>query len=241
MKILAIESSNQTMSVATLDEGLLVAEYTTNGNLQHSTQLMPAIEHILNGSNWQPSNLDRIVVTKGPGSYTGIRIGVTIAKTMAWSLNKPLIAVSSLKLIASNASYFQGLIVPLIDARRKNVYAGVYRVEDTVLTEVMPDQHLPSERLFQLLKEEKQPLLFIGQDVLTFKEDITNALGEQAIIANQKDWLPRASNLVTLALTEEVVDAHLFTPEYLKKPEAEENWQKANASKQKGEYVERID
>ena len=105
----------------------------------------------------------------------------------------------------------------------------------------MPDQHLPSERLFQLLKEEKQPLLFIGQDVLTFEEDITNALGEQAIIANQKDWLPRASNLVTLALTEEVVDAHLFTPEYLKKPEAEENWQKANASKQKGEYVERID
>lgn len=241
MKILAIESSNQTMSVATVDEGLLVAEYTTNGNLQHSTQLMPAIEHILKGSNWHPSDLEQIVVTKGPGSYTGIRIGVTIAKTMAWSLKKPLIAVSSLKLIASNASYFQGLIVPLIDARRKNVYAGVYRVENNILTEVIADQHLPSERLFELLKKEKQPVLFIGQDVSMFKQDITDSLGDQAVIANQKDWLPRASNLINLALREEVVDAHLFTPEYLKKPEAEENWQKENVSKQKGEYVERID
>ena len=74
-----------------------------------------------------------------------------------------------------------------------------------------------------------------------FKQDITDSLRDQAVIANQKDWLPRASNLINLALREEVVDAHLFTPEYLKKPEAEENWQKENVSKQKGEYVERID
>ena len=80
MKILAIESSNQTMSVATVENGLVVSEYTRNGNLQHSTQLMPAVETVINASNWQPADLDQVVISKGPGSYTGVRIGATIAK-----------------------------------------------------------------------------------------------------------------------------------------------------------------
>ena len=122
MKILAIESSNQTMSVATVENGLVVSEYTRNGNLQHSTQLMPAVETVINASNWQPADLDQVVISKGPGSYTGVRIGATIAKTLAWTLKKPLIPVSSLKLIASNALSFEGLIIPVIDARRKNVH-----------------------------------------------------------------------------------------------------------------------
>ena len=241
MKILAIESSNQTMSVATVENGLVVSEYTRNGNLQHSTQLMPAVETVINASKWQPSDIDQVVISKGPGSYTGVRIGATIAKTLAWTLKKPLIPVSSLRLIASNALSFKGLIVPLIDARRRNVYAGVYHVENDVLVQVEADTHSDSEAFFQTLVNGDEPLLFIGQDIPLYEERIQELFGSRAHFAPQQDWLPRAGNLAFLAETEEPVDAHIFTPEYLKKPEAEENWQEAHAGEEKGDYVERID
>lgn len=241
LKILAIESSNQTMSVATVENGLVVSEYTRNGNLQHSTQLMPAVETVINASNWQPADLDQVVISKGPGSYTGVRIGATIAKTLAWTLKKPLIPVSSLKLIASNALSFKGLIIPMIDARRKNIYAGVYRIKEGQLTQTMADVHAESEVFFQTLENETEPLMFIGQDIPLYKERIQEIFGCRAHFAPPQDWLPRAGNLAFLAETEVAVDAHIFTPEYLKKPEAEENWQKAHAGEEKGDYIERID
>lgn len=240
LKILAIESSNQTMSVATVENGLVVSEYTRNGNLQHSTQLMPAVETVINASNWQPADLDQVIISKGPGSYTGVRIGATIAKTLAWTLKKPLIPVSSLKLIASNAHSFEGLIIPVIDARRKNIYAGVYQIEEGQLTSKTADVHAESEVFFQSLEKETEPLMFIGQDIPLYKERIQEIFGSRAHFAPVQDWLPRAGNLAFLAETEVAVDAHIFTPEYLKKPEAEENWQKAHAGEEKGDYVERI-
>ncbi|MGP6146711.1 tRNA (adenosine(37)-N6)-threonylcarbamoyltransferase complex dimerization subunit type 1 TsaB [Jeotgalibaca sp. A122] len=241
MKILAIESSNQTMSVATVENGLVVSEYTRNGNLQHSTQLMPAIETVMNGSSWQPKDIDQVVVSKGPGSYTGVRIGATIAKTLAWTLKKPLVPVSSLKLLAANGLAFEGLIIPLIDARRENIYTGVYHVENGILVQVQEDNHIDSEIFFDSLKNNTEPLLFIGQDIPIYKERLTDVFGDRAFFAPQQDWLPRAGVLANLAHGEQPVDAHVFTPEYLKKPEAEENWQKAHRGEEKGEYVERID
>lgn len=241
MKILAIESSNQTMSVATVENGVVVSEYTRNGNLQHSTQLMPAVETIISGSNWEPSGIDQIVVSKGPGSYTGVRIGATIAKTLAWTLKKPLVPVSSLRLLAANGLAFKGLIIPVIDARRKNIYAGVYRVEKGTVVALREDVHTESERFFESLANDFEPLLFIGQDIPLYQERITEIFGKRAYFAPKQDWLPRAGNLASLAATEAAVDAHVFTPDYLKKPEAEENWQKAHVGEEKGDYVERID
>lgn len=241
MKILAIESSNQTMSVATVENGLVVSEYTRNGNLQHSTQLMPAIEAAMQSAGWQPADLDQVAVSKGPGSYTGVRIGATIAKTLAWTLNKPLIPVSSLKVLAANGLSFNGIIIPLIDARRKNIYTGGYRVQEGQLVQVIADTHTESESFFQSLLDVAEPLLFIGQDIPLYEERIREVLGEKAQFAPQQDWLPRAGNIAGLAQNEQPVDVHLFTPEYLKKPEAEENWQKEHADEKKGDYVERID
>ena len=241
MKILAIESSNQTMSVATMEDGIVVAEYTRNGNLQHSTHLMPAIEQVMISSGWKNNELEKIVVAKGPGSYTGIRIGASIAKTLAWTLKIPLVPVSSLKVMAANATLFNGFIVPIIDARRKNLYASVYHMQDGVMTEVIPEAHIASETFFEQLAEEKGPFLFVGQDMRLYKNTINDLFGDRAQFASAKDWLPRAGSLAALGEESPEVDVHLFTPEYLKKSEAEENWQQAHGSEGKGEYVERID
>ena len=86
---------------------------------------MPAIEEIFTKVGMTPTEIDAIAVSEGPGSYTGVRIGVTIAKTLAWTLKKPLVGVSSLKAIAANGLFFDGLICPIVDARRGNVYAGL--------------------------------------------------------------------------------------------------------------------
>lgn len=241
LKILAIESSNQTMSVATIEDGIIVAEYTRNGNLQHSTQLMPAVEAVIQKSNWKPADLDQIAVAKGPGSYTGVRIGATIAKTLAWTLKKPLVPISSLKVLAANAARFDGWIIPLVDARRKNIYAGGYKIENGQLVEVIADVHESSEAFFERLLNEEGSFLFIGQDLPIYQEQIETLFGERAQFANPTDWLPRAGTLAYLSQFEESVDPHLFVPEYLKKSEAEENWQKAHEGERKGDYVERID
>ena len=241
LKILAIESSNQTMSVATMEDGIVVAEYTRNGNLQHSTHLMPAIEHVMLNSGWKNHDLEKIVVSKGPGSYTGIRIGATIAKTLAWTLNIPLVSISSLQLLAANVTFFDGYIVPIIDARRKNVYAAVYQMLEGTLTEVIPEAHIASEAFFEQIAKESGPFLFVGQDIPLYQDDINDLFGDRAQFASPKDWLPRAGSLAALGEESPAVDVHLFTPEYLKKSEAEENWQQAHGSEGEGDYVERID
>lgn len=243
MKILAIESSNQTMSTATVEDGLVVAEYTRNGNLQHSTQLMPAIETVLTKSGWKPADLDRIAVSQGPGSYTGVRIGATIAKTLAWTLNKPLVPVSSLELLAANASMSPCSIVPLINARRKQVYAGIYKEENGKPRALRPDAYLDSEVFFQELAQgdPEGTYLFVGQDVPLFEGRIRELLGERAQFAPSHEWLPRAGTLAVLAQEAEPVDAHLFVPQYLKKSEAEENWEKLHKQEGEGDYVERTD
>lgn len=224
-----------------MEDGLVVTEYTRNGNLQHSTQLMPAVEQVIQGSGWEPKEIDQIVIAKGPGSYTGVRIGATIAKTLAWTLKKPLVPVSSLKVMAANGALFQGLIVPLIDARRKNFYAGGYKMVDGELVEVIPDTHIASEAFFDQLEKEEGPILFVGQDLSIYQTRIIERFGAKAHFASQQDWLPRAGTLAALAKEHEPVDVHLFTPEYLKKTEAEENWQKGKEGERKGDYVERID
>jgi tRNA threonylcarbamoyladenosine biosynthesis protein TsaB len=241
LKILAIESSNQTLSVATMEDGLVVAEYTRNGNLQHSTQLMPAVQDVLQAANWTPQDLDRIAISKGPGSYTGVRIGATIAKTLAWTLDKPLIPVSSLKVLAANIDHFDGLVVPIMDARRNNMYTAAYEITNGQIEEELAECHIASEDWFNQLKETNQPILFVGQDLSNYQDAIEANLGQQAHFSLKKQWLPSAGVLANLAITAEAEDVHIFTPEYLKKPEAEENWQKTHEGSRKGDYVERID
>jgi len=115
MKILAIDTSNFALGVALLNGNQVVGEYITNVKKNHSVRAMPAIEKLMHDCDMKPVDLDKIVVAKGPGSYTGVRIGVTIAKTLAWTLNIPISGVSSLEVLAANGNVFLGYICPLFD------------------------------------------------------------------------------------------------------------------------------
>ena len=126
MKLLAMDTSNQTLAVAVLENEKLLAHFQLNRKMNHSLTLMPAIESVMQASGLEPADLDRIVVAKGPGSYTGIRIAVTTAKTLAETLKIELTTVSSLAVIAGNI-HTDKLIIPMMDARRNNVYASAYR------------------------------------------------------------------------------------------------------------------
>jgi tRNA threonylcarbamoyladenosine biosynthesis protein TsaB len=241
MKILAIESSNQTMSAAVCENGRLLAEVTTNGNLQHSTQLMPAVDHVMQLVGWKPADLDRIAVAKGPGSYTGVRIGATIAKTLAWTLAIPLVPVSSLKVIAGNCEGAAHKLVPMIDARRGNCYTAVYQFEDNLLVERIADTHIASEEWFQRLLAEEGTYLFVGEDVSKYRERISELFKERALFAGESQALPRASVLATLSESTAAEDPHTFVPAYLKNPEAEEKWEEQHHSNRREDYVERVD
>ena len=116
---LGIETSNAPLSVAIVKDGKVLVEVVQNVKLTHSVGAMPAIEEVFTKASLQPADIDAIAVSEGPGSYTGVRIGVTMAKTLAWSLQKPLVGVSSLKALAANARIFNGIICSLFDARRQ--------------------------------------------------------------------------------------------------------------------------
>ncbi len=231
---LGIDTSNAPLSVAIVRDGKVLVELTQNIKLTHSVGAMPAIEELFERAQLKPADLDAIAVSEGPGSYTGVRIGVSIAKTLAWTLKKPLVGVSSLKTLSANVSMFNGLICPIVDARRQNVYTALY--EGTTLEEVMEDTHEHIDELLIKLKMFDRPVLFVGTDVDLYREHIEERIGSLALYAPFSQSLPSASEVIRLALEEplpSIEDTHHFTPKYHRIAEAEANWikeQKENSN-----------
>lgn len=224
MKVLAIDTSNFTLGVALINGTQVIGEYTTNLKKNHSVRVMPAIESLLRDCDTTPKELNKIVVAEGPGSYTGVRIGVTIAKTLAWTLKIPLSAVSSLEVLAANGRYFDGLISPLFDARRGQVYTGLYEFDEENLTTVMEDCNMLSSEWAMKLKESNRPVLFVGQDVDIHRETIAEVLGNLAVFAPVQMYNARPSELAFIGLNKDEVDIHHFVPNYIRMAEAEAKW-----------------
>ena len=222
---LGIDTANTPLSVAVVKDGELLAEETSAMAINHSLRAMPAIEELLTKAGLVPSDIGAIAVSEGPGSYTGVRIGVTIAKTLAWTLSKPLVGVSTLKALAANALFFNGLICSIVDARRGNVYAGVYKYENGKLIGVTEDGHYSLEELIVLLEQQDGPILFVGKDTAMHERKIVEQLGQRAVMAPLHFNLPRASALIHVAAqSEQELDIHTFVPEYRRMAEAEVNW-----------------
>lgn len=239
MKILAIDTSNQTLAVALCEDQKLLGQIQTTINKNHSTTLMPAIEFLMQQLKIVPSELKRIVVAKGPGSYTGLRIGVTTAKTLAYTLDCELVGISSLKTLAANCVDRKELIIPLFDARRNNVYAAVYQWQNGVLQTVMADCHIAFDQLMNQFKD--QEVFFVGEDVQKFKEQIINGMPNATINTWEAWQYPQASQLAQLgSLLEQSEEIHSFLPSYLKRVEAEEKWLLTHKDEAETNYVEKI-
>ena len=227
MKVLAFDTSSKALSLAILEDKQILAETIINIKKNHSITLMPAIDFLMASLDWTPKNLDRIVVAEGPGSYTGLRIAVATAKTLAHTLNIELVGMSSLLALVPRQQ--EGLVVPLMDARRNNVYAGFYENAKPV----MPEAHLSFAEVLEQVKDAEQ-VTFVGE-VGPFVEQIQEHLPQ----ANYQETLPNAANLALLAWDREAASLHDFVPNYLKRVEAEENWLK-NHTESGESYIKRL-
>lgn len=225
MTILAIDTSNNPLGVALLEENQVLGEYITNLKKNHSVRIMPAIQTLMKDCERTPADLTKIVVAKGPGSYTGVRIGVTIAKTLAWTLNIPLVGISSLELLAAGAGrYFEGYVSPLFDARRGQIYTGLYQFIQGELQTIEQDQLVMAGDWAAKLTERDKPILFVGNDLPIHRAQIEELLGPRAIFANITEHNPRPSELAWLGKDKPGEDVHTFVPNYIRLAEAEAKW-----------------
>ena len=227
MKVLAFDTSSKALSLAILEDKQVLAETTINIKKNHSITLMPAIDFLMASLDWTPKDLDRIVVAEGPGSYTGLRIAVATAKTLAHTLNIELVGMSSLLALVPRQQ--EGLLVPLMDARRNNVYAGFYENAKPV----MPEAHLSFAEVLEKVKDAEQ-VTFVGE-VGPFVEQIQEQLPQ----ASYQKTLPNAANLALWAWDKKADSLHDFVPNYLKRVEAEENWLK-NHTESGEPYIKRL-
>lgn len=244
MKILGIDTSNQGLGVALVEDNKMIENRLGEKSKNHSVTLMPAINAVFKAANWQPKDIDRIVVAVGPGSYTGLRIGVTTAKTLAWTLGVELVAVSSLASLAANSFAFTGLIVPLFDARRENVYTGVYQWQNGRLVTILADRHIPmTQWLAELAAFTEQDIRFVGEDAVNFQALITEKLPHSQVADEITLNQINAGHMALIgAEGEAITDIHQFVPNYLKRVEAEGNWLKDNGSTTTGttDYVAKV-
>ncbi|MBE3555024.1 MAG: tRNA (adenosine(37)-N6)-threonylcarbamoyltransferase complex dimerization subunit type 1 TsaB [Thermicanus sp.] len=224
MITLGIDTSNLPLGIALLSEGKVLAEWTSNGEKNHSIRLMPAIAQVFKETGVPPEKTDLVAVAQGPGSYTGVRIGVATAKALAWAWGKPLVGISSLKALAHQVPFFPGLIVPFFDARRGRLYTAAYRWSQGALVEVIPENIFHIEELVERLKEDEEAVLFLSEDAEKGRDFLEKALKAKAFFLPGEYSLPRASHIARLGeiryLDGEKEDL-LFTPNYLQRTEAE--------------------
>ncbi|MBO5354334.1 MAG: tRNA (adenosine(37)-N6)-threonylcarbamoyltransferase complex dimerization subunit type 1 TsaB [Lachnospiraceae bacterium] len=170
MKILAIESSGLVASAAIATEDTLLAEYTVNFKKTHSQTLLPMVEEIVKMTGMELAELDAIAVSAGPGSFTGLRIGSATAKGLGLALHKPVVPVPTTQGIAANLYGTRGLICPLMDARRNQVYTGLYRYDKNGF-EIMEDQMaVLVDEIIEKINAIGEPVTYLGDGVEAFSE-----------------------------------------------------------------------
>lgn len=241
MKTIAFDTSNQPLSVALFENNHLIDQRETNVRRNHSTQLLPFIDELIKQANWTPQDLDSVIVSQGPGSYTGLRIAVTTAKTLAFTLGISLTGVSSLALVAMNVTDTDAIIVPIMDARNQNIYAAQYQWKSGHLVVRQSDQHMNIDKLHLALDTLSQPIIFVGE-WQRFEEQLRELLPTATFA---QDNLPHAANMMSLASDSTTLtdmnDIHQFVPNYHRLSQAEADWAKAHPEDQGGHaYVGKV-
>jgi len=235
MKVLAVESSAMVAAAAVIDEERLMGEYTLNHRKTHSQKLMPLIEELLDSLELTLMDIDVLAVSKGPGSFTGLRIGISTVKGLAQAANKPVIGIPTLDSLAYNLACSKGIICPIMDARREQVYTSIYRWNSAIRNNAKGnlerlDEYMavPIVELLQKLKGYKEPVVFNGDGVPVYREIILKELGERASFAPPSAAMQRAGSLAVLALEKaqkgQTEGYNDLVPFYLRKSQAEQRY-----------------
>lgn len=229
MKVLSLDTATECAACAVLDDDKLLGEIVFNYKKQHSVVLMSMIDNLLNNLNLNINSLDAFVVSKGPGSFTGLRIGVSAIKGLSQGTGKPFVGVSSLDALAYNLAYTNGIICPILDALRDNVYTALYKFEGGSL-KIINDHMITSiDDLISKLNELNENVCFIGDAVPKFKEKLTSNIKNLSFAPTHLN-LTKASSLGELGLkllkAEVYDDLYTFAPFYLRKSQAEREYEK---------------
>jgi len=225
MKLLAIDSSAQVASVAILSEDAVLAEYSVDYKKTHSQTLLPMIDEIIRMTETEPSELAAIAVSAGPGSFTGLRIGAATVKGLASVWDVPIVPVSTVAALACNVAGTGALVCPLMDARRQQVYTGIYGFDGTTLVECMPDACLVIDDAIEEINRLARPAVFLGDAVGIYEERLRESVTVPFQIAPAHLRKQRAASVGWLGLAAlregKTVRAEEFAPKYLRVSQAE--------------------
>ena len=225
MKILSIDTSGMISSCSVMEDGKIIGEFNINQKRTHSETLVPMIKEILEKLGLNTNEIDLYAVGKGPGSFTGLRIGMTVAKTLAMVFDKEIIGVSTLKSIARGV-YSPEKIVSIIDARGGRVYYGIYQWKDDSLEEIVNEDLIYFEDLTEQLKKSGDKYLFVG-DVEDFVEDITE-LGYKYIDNLNTNIATNISKIAYENRDGAKKDYLDLKPEYIRKSQAQRDLENKN-------------
>ena len=228
MKIFAVDTSSNVASAAVCDGDRLICEISVNNKLTHSETLMPIIEEVFRRSELTPEDIDLFAVSDGPGSFTGLRIGVTTVKSLAHAADKQVAGVNTLEAMCFNIPFCPYIISPIMDARRGEVYNAFYRFENGSLKEICPPRALPLSECIAELKEMSEKVVFLGDGVPVHKDEIKNTLGELAYFAPQNVNMQKASGVIEAAKHKKAQKYYELVPEYLRKSQAEREYEERN-------------
>lgn len=229
MIVLSIDSATESASCAVIGDEKLLGEMNLNDKKQHSVVLMPMVDNLLKNLSLTIQDIDGFVVSKGPGSFTGLRIGMSMVKGLSQGTNKPFVSVSSLDALAFNMAYTNGLICPILDALRDNVYTALYCFENGKLNRITDYMALHIDELIDIIKEHNKTVTFIGDGVSKFKGKLKEDL-DKVYFAPSHLNIVKASSLGELGI--ELLSSGIYddlytsAPIYLRKSQAEREYEK---------------
>ena len=207
MKILAIDTSSKFLNIALGEDNFIIAEESHLLDRQHSALLVPKVKELLEKCNSNISDIDAFVIGLGPGSFTGLRIGVSSIKGFGIATKKPCVGVASIDALAMNAAVEKATVVPVIDAKREQVYSAIYKRKNGGISRASGYLLLTIDTLMKkinpvrcsLSNGVKSPAVFLGDGINLYKEKIRR-LGRNAIFLDEEYWYPKASSLIKLGL-----------------------------------------
>lgn len=233
MRILALDTSGLVVSAAVTEEGCLIAETFLHYRKTHSQTLLPLIASMLGGIEADVSDMDMLAVAVGPGSFTGLRIGVCTAKGLAMPADIRIAPVPTLDALAYNCALYDGLTCPIMDARRDQVYTALYRTgRGNIIKKLSDDAALPVDTLCKSLMEYGEPVLFTGDGVDVYMEKLREILGERALASPPALRMQRASSVAFVGMEmgrDALVGHAALAPRYLRKSQAEQRYGKKGA------------
>jgi len=234
LNILSIDASCNACTAAIVAGDKLVAQLVINNKKTHSEKLMPMIENMLSASEFSLSDIDLIAVANGPGSFTGVRIGVATAQGLAHSLGIPCVGVSTLEALAGNMFGFDGIICPILNARREQVYTAQFQWKNGELLQGMEDSNIMLAELLERLETERNSVIFLGDGIFEFRAEIEGKLGDQAVFAPPQLNMNLAGSVAYRAQeyirkNGDVPIDNIVVPNYLRLSQAERELEEKNA------------